>query len=248
MERIIHSLSFVLSAVLLYVFALYSYLSFKGFVYQNGDFVLVKAAKAQEMGENFATPVDKETALNFPQKLIEGDENAPVTIYEFSSLGCTHCADFHLNTLPKLKKNYIDTGKIKVVFVHFPLDKRSMQAAMMADCFTENKRVDLINMLFSKQREWGLALDPQKYFINYGIINGLKEQEAARCLKNDDVAKEIIFNRQEAIDKLHIEGTPAFLITTADTSEIIYGISDVNTFKAYLDKRLMSLETEDPQE
>lgn len=247
MEKIVHRISFFISAVLLYMLSAYLYLSYKGFVYQDGDFVLISNANAglldglntkEEESQPFALPVKKDVAFNWPRKLIAGQDDAPLSIYEFSSLGCTHCADFHLNILPKLEDNYISTGKINVAFVHFPLDKRSMQVAMIAECFEGQKRSDFITLAFSKQREWGLAVDPTNYFINYGVMNGLKPAEVEKCMKNDETAKEILFNRQEAIDKLKIQGTPAFLVSSENKNEIIYGISNINELKGYLDKRL----------
>ena len=251
MDKIIHRISFIISAVLIYVFGAYTYLTYKGFVYENGSFVLISDAKAGffdnkeaflEQEAPFASEVDRKTALNLPENLIAGDKATPLMIYEFSSLGCTHCADFHLNMLPKLDKNYIKEGKLGVTFVHFPLDKRSMQAAMIAECLDEEKKADFINLVFSKQREWVLAADATNYLTNYGIMSGLSAADVAHCLKNDDIAKEIIFNRQEAIDKLAIQGTPAFLVVGADKNEIIYGVSNINELKAYLDKRLNEIE------
>ncbi len=259
MEKFVHRLSFLISVALVYVFGAYTYLSFKGFVYENGEFVLVKKANAgffdnlkqnddvDEVPAPFAEAVQPHLALNLPQNFITGDDDAPLSIYEFSSLGCTHCADFHLNLLPKLKEKYIDTGKLKVAFVHFPLDKRSMQAAMLAECFNGQKRADFIKLVFSKQREWVLAAEPTNYLLGYAVKNGLTQNAAERCLKNDAIAKEIIFNRQEAIDKLSIQGTPAFLVKSDDKSEIIYGISNINELKGYLDKRLSDFSDEEEE-
>ncbi|HCU59350.1 MAG TPA: hypothetical protein DIC64_05160 [Alphaproteobacteria bacterium] len=247
MEKWIHRISFVLTFAFMYVLMAYVYLSFKGFVYQNGTFELVKKAEAgildfakndDEPEKKASAVLARNVALNLPQTIIAGDENAPLTIFEFSSLACTHCADFHLNGLKKLEKEFTSQGKVKVVFIHFPLDRRSMQAAMLAECVDYDKKADFLNLVFSKQREWVLAVEPEKDLINYAIINGLSAAAAEKCLKNDDLAKEIISNRQEAIDKLKIEGTPAFLISTENKNEIVYGISNINDFKNHLRERL----------
>lgn len=230
----------------MYVIMAYVYLSFKGFVYQNGSFELVKKAEAglldfaknDEPEKPSSAVLARNVALNLPQTIIAGDDSAPLTIFEFSSLACTHCADFHLNGLPKLQKEFTSQGKIKVAFIHFPLDRRSMQAAMLAECVDKDKKADFLNLVFSKQREWVLSTEPETNLINYAVINGLSAPEAKKCLKNDDLAKEIISNRQEAIDKLKIEGTPAFLISTENKNEIIYGISNINDFKNHLRERL----------
>ncbi len=246
MEKYIQRLSFVITFILVYVGAAYIYLSYKGFEYRNGTFELVSSAQAFSWDENntdlqekqYATPIESHIALNLPKQNIEGSKKAPLTIYEFSSLGCTHCADFHLNILPKLREEYFDTEKVQLVFVDFPLDKRSMQASMLSHCVNPFDRAEFLSFVFSKQREWILTREPEKYLISYAKEYGLSEDEALKCLKNDSIAKEIMFNRQEAIDKLKIEGTPAFLISNSERNEIIYGISNVTDFKAYLNERL----------
>ena len=249
MEKYIHRLSFVLTFVLFYGFATYMYLSYKGFVYQNGTFELVKKANAFVWDENvpvseetsFATPIDANIALNLPTQNVAGSQKAPITIYEFSSLGCSHCADFHLNILPKLTKDYFDADKVKLVFVDFPLDKKSMQASMLAHCLNQFDRADFLRFVFSKQREWGWARSAESYLIAYAKEYGLSAEKAEMCLKNDAIAKEILFNRQEAIDKLHIDGTPAFLVSDINRNEMIYGVLNLDDLKAYLDDRLAAL-------
>ena len=251
MEKWIHRISFIITLCIVYVIAGFSYLSFKGFVYQNGSFELVKGANAgffdfakntsqeEKTEEKPKTALmAKNVALNLPQTTIAGDEAAPLTLFEFSSLSCTHCADFHLNGLKKLEKDFLDTGKIRVVFIHFPLDRGAMQAAMLSECVPPQKKPDFLNLVFKKQLEWTLSLNPEKHLINYAVMNGLNAEDAQKCLKNDDLAKEIISNRQEAIEKLKIEGTPAFLISTKDKNEIVYGVSNFIDFKARLRQRL----------
>lgn len=256
MEKWIHRISFIVTFCLLYAFSAYGYLSLKGFEYQNGSFELVKSARAgflnfgksEEDVKPSSAIIARDVALNFPQTIIAGSNDAPLTVFEFSSLGCTHCADFHLNGLKKLEEEFIETGKLKVVFIHFPLDRRSMQAAMLAECVDYDKKADFINLVFSKQREWVLSTEPEQSLINYAVINGLNAAAAGRCLKNDDLAKEIISNRQEAIDKLKIEGTPAFLISTKAQNEIIYGISDMDDFKNRLREYLRNPTSEQEEE
>ena len=248
MEKWIHLISSIVTTLVIYVFAAYTYLSYKGFVYQNGTFELTSNANAGLLDFSFSDDekeekpqkviLAKDIALNFPQTVIAGDETAPLTIYEFSSLGCTHCADFHLNGLPKLEKNYLSQNKVRIVFIHFPLDKRSMLAAMLSECVGPEKKADFLNLVFSKQREWVLSNEVEKHLINYAVMSGMELGAAKGCLKNEDLAKEILYTRQEAIDKLKIEGTPAFLVSNESQNEILYGISSMHNFKAYLDERL----------
>ena len=112
---------------------------------------------------------------------------------------------------------------------------------MLSECVPAENKPGFINLVFKKQREWVLAPEFEKYLVNYALMSGLNKQEIETCLKNDDLAKEIISNRQEAIDKLKIEGTPAFLISTENENEIIYGISNFADFKARLRERLAEI-------
>ena len=124
-ERIIRSLSSFVAAVVVFFLAGGVYLSSKGFeVQDDGRIVLVKHAYAQE---NVA--VDKVKLpdnIVLPQEHSEGDDNAPVTLYEYSSFGCSHCADFHLTVLPKLKEKFVKKGLLRIVFVPFPLEEKSI--------------------------------------------------------------------------------------------------------------------------
>ena len=231
----------------MYVIAGFSYLSFKGFVYKNGTFEFVKSANAglldfikqdNDEEKQKSMLLARNVALNFPQTTIAGSDDAPLTIFEFSSLSCAHCADFHLNGIKRLEKDFLDTDKVRIVFIHFPLDRPSMQAAMLAECVPADQKPEFLNLIFKKQREWVLSSESEKHLTNYALMSGLNKQKIEKCLKNDDLAKEIISNRQEAIDKLKIEGTPAFLISTENKNEILYGISNFADFKALLRERL----------
>ena len=120
-EEIIRTISSWVAGVAVFLIAAGMYLSAKGFVMgPDGVPVLVKNAQAQDN----TTEVNKNAAL--PQGKILGNPKAPVAIYEFSSYGCFHCADFHLQVLPEIKKNYIDKGLVRLVFIPFPLEAKSM--------------------------------------------------------------------------------------------------------------------------
>ena len=91
--------------------------------------------------------------------LVLGSANAPVTIVEYASMTCPHCATFHNKVLPVLKEKYIDTGKVRLIFREFPLDERAALASMLARCAGGDRSLPLISMLFSKQDEWATAKD-----------------------------------------------------------------------------------------
>ncbi len=238
MEKFIHRLSSVITTVLIYAICAYGYLSFKGFIFHDGNFILVQTAEAQtsESGErnDIAIKLDDNLALNLMPVETIGQDDAPLVMYEFSSLGCTHCAHFHLNLLPKLKKDFVDNGKLKVAFINFPLDRKSMQGAMLSECVPIQNRQNFLKMVFENQREWGLSFNTEKILKSYALANGLKKADAEACLKNDSLAQQIINDRQEAIDKLKMQGTPAFLISYNGQYEIIYGVPDYEALKTYL--------------
>lgn len=241
MEKFIRSLSTIITTVIVYTVGAYAYLSFKGFEWQRGTFVLVPAAQASDAAvetNGIATILPENLALNISQKNALGNADAPLVLFEFSSLGCTHCADFHLNLLPKIEKEFIETGKLKLVFVNFPLDKKSMQAAMLSECVPPQNRQAFLNTVFAKQREWMLSFKSDKLLTAIAAANGLSLTAAENCLKDDKLAEDIIANRQEGIDKLKMQGTPAFLITDGTSNEIIYGVPDFDQLKSYIDSRL----------
>ena len=167
-----------------------------------------------------------------------GLASAPVAIYEFSSYGCFHCADFHLKTLPEIKKNYIDKGLVRLVFIPFPLEAKSMQAAMMAECIGKDKYFAFVDLLFKKQREWGLSNKSDRILVQYAALSGLGDEKAEACLHDDTKAREIITRRQQAIENFKIQGTPAFLIVSGKDREMMYGAPSYKEMSQAIDRRL----------
>lgn len=241
MENLIKKISNAISLVLLFIVSSFFYFSAKGFVIENGQIVLQKqVAHADEIKNGIATVLPKNIHINASARYITGAETAPLTIYEYSSFGCPHCADFHLSTLPKLTEDYVDTGLVKILFVSFPLDKKSMKGAMLARCMTYENYHNFIYTLFDRQRRWFLAGDDTPLF-KIAAEYGLSYDEAMSCIKDDSAASEIIADRQQAIAQLKMEGTPALLVSGADGNEIIYGDPRYSDLKEYLNKRLTDL-------
>ena len=235
-ERSIRIFSKVLAAIIIFVMADVVYLLQKGFVWQDGTFVLVKNAQAKGIEKPLAE-IDT-SSFSIEPLYVLGDKNAPITIYEFSSLGCTHCSDFHLDILPKLKKDFIDQGKVKLIFADFPIDKKSMQAAMLARCFPEDKYFDFLSFLFEKQMTWGFSFKTEKLLLDYAQINGLSKEKSLACLKDDKIAAEIMYVRQQAMEKLQIQATPSFLLRSNDGDELITGVPNYKTLTEKLNKRI----------
>lgn len=235
-EKVVKRISATIAGCIVFILAGGMYLSSKGFqVDDNGNFVLMNQANASDIEEQV-----KEIPLNFgfPQEHVLGDKNAKVTLYEYSSFGCTHCADFHLETLPEIIKEYVDTGLIKVAFVPFPLDKNSMDAALLAECVEKDKYFAFADVLFKKQRDWGLSFNPQKVLLQYASLSGLAKEKAEACLRNDITAAMILQNRKDGIEKLSISGTPTFFVVSDKKIDTVFGIRPLDEFKKIIDAQI----------
>lgn len=240
MDNFIRKISRILSLLVAFAFSAIFYFNYKGFVYDDGKIYLRKAtAQAAEVND-IATVLPRNIAINTSQKYALGSEKAPLTMFEYSSLGCPHCADFHLDVEPELIKEYVDKGLLRIVFVNFPLDKNSMKAAMLSKCMVYNNYFGFINATFASQRSWWFDTDEEKLF-RHAAEYGLSYDEAQACIKNKRLAEEIVADRQEGIDRLDIQGTPAFYIVGKDGNEIIYGATSFRHMKKYIDSRLERL-------
>jgi protein-disulfide isomerase len=140
-----------------------------------------------------------------------GKSDAPITVDEYASLGCPHCQDFHENTLPQLKATYIDGGKAKLVYHFFPLDKASVDAALLVECVPPSQAVDVINLLYRQQSDW--AHDP-KYddkLHGYGLMLGLTQKTIDACLNDTKMRDAILQGRVDANKNLKVNATPTFI-------------------------------------
>ena len=145
--------------------------------------------------------------------LVLGNADAPVTIVEYASMTCSHCASFHNTVLPVLKQKYIDTGKVRLIFREFPLDERAALASMMARCAGGDKALPLISMLFSKQDEWAAAkTDFLPKLFKFGQQVGFTKQSFDQCRQNEKLIKDIIAVRDRGNTSFGVSQTPTFFI------------------------------------
>ena len=150
-----------------------------------------------------------------PDEHILGSADAPLTIYEYASMTCSHCANFHSNTLPAIKKKYIDTGKVRLVFREFPVsnqDMRSIAAFMLARCADEDKYFPMVDLMFKKQDEWARADDPTPVLLNIAKFAGFTQESFSACLKNQTVMDRVLEVKNKASDNYDVSGTPTFFI------------------------------------
>jgi protein-disulfide isomerase len=140
-----------------------------------------------------------------------GDEKAPVTIIEYASMTCPHCANFHETTYPELKKKYIDTGKVRFIFREFPLDQLAAAAFMLARCGGKERYFPMVETLFQQQRTWAVQR-PLQPLMAIGKQAGLSEAGFNECLKNQQVLDGIEDVRQRAAQKFNVQSTPTFFV------------------------------------
>ena len=139
-----------------------------------------------------------------------GDEKAPVTIIEYASMTCPHCADFHASTYPELKKRYIDTGKVRFIFREFPLDQLALAGFLLARCAGPDKYFPMIDTLFQMQKEW-VTQKPLPPLLAIAKQAGLSEQQFNECLQNKTLIDGLEDVRQRGM-KLGVQSTPSFFI------------------------------------
>lgn len=156
--------------------------------------------------KNYAPYVDSDG------NLVIGDREAPVTIHEYSSLTCPHCASFHKQTLPILKSDYINTGKVKFVFNDFPLNRQALDANMLLRCLEPNQRYELSELLFNQQEQWAFEPSHTAKLKQYAALIGLSNDKAEACMNDTAIEREILVNMKEASETYNITSTPSFII------------------------------------
>ncbi|MEM7070846.1 MAG: DsbA family protein [Pseudomonadota bacterium] len=141
-----------------------------------------------------------------------GDAEATVTIVEYSSFTCPHCARFHSEVLTEIKKEYIDTGKARFTIIDFPLDALALGASMLSRCIAEENYFAFVEQIFSQQQNWANAEDPNEALAKLASWAGLPNAEAVNCVQNQQLLDAILENRQNAIDQYGISSTPTIMI------------------------------------
>lgn len=142
---------------------------------------------------------------------VQGAANAPVTVIEYASMTCSHCATFHTVTYPVLKSRYIDTGKVRYILREFPLDPLAAGAFMLARCAGNDKHHAVIDTLFKQQKNWAFVQNPIPQLLTIAKQFGLNEQSFEQCLSNQKLLDEMEDVRQRG-QKLGVTSTPTFFV------------------------------------
>ncbi len=141
-----------------------------------------------------------------------GSKDAPVTIVEYASMTCSHCAAFYAGTFPELKSKYIDTGKVRFILREFPLDQLAAAGAMLARCAGDDKRNAVVELLFAQQKNWlvpGKALE-----LLAGLLRqtGMSQNTFDACINDRSLYDKIAKVHDRAADKFGVAATPTFFI------------------------------------
>jgi protein-disulfide isomerase len=142
-----------------------------------------------------------------------GSPKAPVTITEYASMSCPHCAAFGENVFPMLRSKYIDTGKVRFVFREFPLDIKAAAASMLARCIAKDnaeKYLGAVEILFKQQDR--LMAQTKDTLVFIGRLNGMSEQEVEACEKDQALLDKITADQRYALDTLKVDSTPTFFV------------------------------------
>jgi protein-disulfide isomerase len=183
-----------------------------------GAFALMSGAMIMADAAARAAPAQGQTVamaeLMNPGPLpdqILGAPEAPVTIVEYASMTCPHCAEFHNKTYPELKKRYIDTGKVRFIFREFPLDPLAAAGSMLARCAGEGKYFPMIETLFHQQKTWAVQqpLPPLRQIAKQA---GFTEQSFDQCLANQKLLDDLEKGRERASSKFGVTSTPTLFI------------------------------------
>ena len=146
-------------------------------------------------------------------RITSGDKNAKVTIIAYESLTCSHCANFHKDVYPKLKKEYIDTGLVKIEFRHFPLDIAALNASKISQC-KKDEGLNILESLYSNQQAWVKGSTVEE--VNQNIMEFLKQKgfniEFDKCINNKEIEDFVLNDRIEGAKNYDVNSTPTIII------------------------------------
>ena len=165
-----------------------------------------------------------------------GSNDAPIKIKEFFSLTCGHCSNFHVRTLPKLQKKYIDTGKVQLEFVDYPLDRLAVIAATLARSIpTKDGYVEAVSILLKKQKQWAYSKKPLEELQSIAKLFGISSKQFDEVSQNMPLMQEIVKKMENESKNFDINSTPTFIINDE------YKISGALSFKDFEKELLKSI-------
>lgn len=170
-----------------------------------------------------------------PERVL-GKADAPVTIEEYASLTCPHCADFYTQVLPEIEKRYVDTGKVKLIFRDFPLDGTGLKAAALARCMPKEQYYPFVSTLYKNLMAWAMSSNPEETLTQYAKLGGLPADRAKACLSDNAMFDAIVAIRNNATESYGIDATPVFILNGG--AEKINGAKSIDEFSAAIERVL----------
>jgi protein-disulfide isomerase len=176
-----------------------------------------------------------EIDISTVREMVLGAEDAPVTIVEYASFTCPHCADFHEDVLPRLKADYIDSGQVRLVHREVYFDRYGLWAAMVARCDGGDRYFGIADMIYARQRDWsrGEPAEVVQALANIGASAGLTREALDACLSDGEKAQTLVAWYQENATADEIEATPSFIINGEKYANMPY-----DDLRAVLDQKL----------
>ena len=144
-----------------------------------------------------------------------GSHEAVVKIKIFSSLTCPHCADFHMNVVSKIKENYLESGKVQLIFIDFPLDQGAFNASKLLHCVDKEERINFLDIIYKDQKKWtsGSALEDINKNLKKIVKNlGISSEKFDKCIIDEEISDKILNERIDASKKYSINSTPTIII------------------------------------
>lgn len=169
---------------------------------------------------------------SLPEKVL-GNADAPVTIVEYASMTCGHCANFHRNTLPTIKEKYVDTGKARLILREFPFDPRAEAGFMLARC-AEDKYFAMVDVLFQQHSTWVQAENARDALLQLARLAGFSQESFEACLTNQKLLDDVRAVRLRGADEFGVDATPTFFINGNKYS----GALSVDEMSAIIDSML----------
>ena len=157
-----------------------------------------------------------------------GDDDAPLTIYDYSALTCGHCADFHLNTLPALKEEFIETGKVKLVFRDMPFNEAGVLAHALARCAPKSRYWAMLDLLFGQQRQW-VQSNTRESLKQLASLAGMDTDTVEACWANRRLEDGVLQTALGGRQKYDVRSTPTFVFN--DGEDRIVGAQDIEAFR-----------------
>jgi len=147
--------------------------------------------------------------------VVLGSNDAIVKIKIFSSLTCPHCADFHIKVVSEIKKKYIESGKVQLIFIDFPLNEAAFNASKLLHCLDQKKQIDFLDSIYETQNKWTVGSSINDINNNLKKIvkdYGINSEQFDKCLVNESISDKILNGRIEANQKYSINSTPTIVI------------------------------------